>query len=307
MSLDKPLDLEYIGKGSYGIIMKKTTENDVYIIKQFRIEYYNNETTSLNKEVDLTKLAYNINNDIFINIFKYEESDINLAKQINSNVPIVDSISINTFGYIHMEYMDSGDLFNFVKNNKNNNNNNNNLSGILGCYFNALNILHNELKIIHGDLTPNNLLVHYVGPNYRQKIIINDENYFIKTDGYCYKICDFGLAEYLENTTVNNCYSNHIYRDYLLLFFIFFYKKYFNNYYRFSKLIEIQLEHINFDLLVDYENTEEYNKCFVEEYNYISVCNFMSKYLEINFNNKLIFGLPKILLQSFIDIIFHII
>jgi serine/threonine protein kinase len=299
MSLDKPLDLEYIGKGTYGIILKKITKNDVYVIKQFRIEMYDNGTTSLEKETNLTKLAYNINNDIFINIFKEEESEINLAKQININVPFINSISLNNFGYIYMEYMNSGDLFNFIKNNKKCN-----LTGILGCYFNALNILHNEIKIFHGDLTPNNLLVHYIGANYRQRIIINDENYFINTNGYSYKICDFGLADYLENTTTNKCYSNHIYRDYLLLFFIYFYKNKFDNYDRFAELIEIPLGQINDDLHTGYSKTDEYNKAFIEEYNYNSVCNFMNRYLEIDFNNKLIFELPKLLLEDFIDIIF---
>ena len=302
MSLDKPLDLEYIGKGSYGIIMKKKTDNDVYVIKQFRIEYYDNETTSLDKEVHFTKLAYNINNNIFINIYKEEETDINLAKQININVPFIDSISINTFGYIYMEYMNSGDLFNYIQNNKICN-----LTGVLGCYFNGLNVLHNDLKIIHGDLTPNNLLVNYVGTNYRQRITINNEDYFINTNGFSYKICDFGLAEYIEKTIINNNYLNYIYRDYLLLFFIYFYKNNFDNYYKFSQLIEIQIEQINFDLLVDYETTNEYYKGFVKEYNYNSVCIFMNKYLETNFDNKLIFELPKMLLKDFVDIVFQII
>jgi serine/threonine protein kinase len=299
MSLDKPLDLEYIGKGTYGIIMKKFSKNDVYVIKQFRIEIYDNGINSLEKEVNLTKLAYNINHNIFINIFKEEQSEINLAKQININVPFINSISINNYGYIHMEYMNSGDLYNFIKNNKKCN-----LSGVLGCYFNALNILHNEIKIVHGDLTPNNLLIHYIGENYRQRIIINNENYFINTNGYSYKICDFGLAEHLENTTNTKCYYNHIYRDYLLLFFIYFHKKKFDNYNKFAELIEIPIERINDELYNNYRTTDKYYNGFVKEYNYNSVCNFFNEYLEIHLNNKLIFEFPKLLLEDFIDIIF---
>ena len=75
MSLDKPLDLEFIGKGAYGIIMKKKTNNLIYVIKQFRVEYYNNNTSSFDKEVKYAKLAYNINTDIFINILKDEISN----------------------------------------------------------------------------------------------------------------------------------------------------------------------------------------------------------------------------------------
>jgi hypothetical protein len=61
MSLDKPLDLDFIGKGSYGVIMKKKTNNDIIIIKQFRVEYYDNNTNSFDKETKYANLANNIN------------------------------------------------------------------------------------------------------------------------------------------------------------------------------------------------------------------------------------------------------
>lgn len=295
--------LEYLGKGTYGIIMKKTTENDTYAIKQFRIDYYKNESntiSNLDKEVEFTKLAYNINSDIFISIFKYEETenDIDLAKQIKINVPLIDSIS-NKFGYIYMEYMDCGDLYNFVRDN-----NNVNLNGILGCYLDALNILHNDLKIVHGDITPNNILVHYIGPNYRQRIIVNDESFFINTNGYCYKLCDFGIATHLENTRSNKYYINHIYRDFLLLFFIYFYKYKFNNYRQFAELIEIPVGYINDDFYNGYRETEHYKINLVDNYNYNSLCEFLDKCLEIDFNNRLIHKIPKLLLLDLVDIIF---
>ncbi len=303
MSLDKPLDLEFIGKGSYGVIFKKKTEhNYYYIIKQFRVENYEDGSTSYEREVEFAKNANNINNDIFIRIINNYKSDINLAKQVGICVPLINCISINIYGYIHMEYMNEGDLYNFIKKNDYSD-----IIGILGCYFNGLYILHNKLKIVHGDLTPNNLLIHYVGGNYKQKIIINNKSYDLDTKGYCYKISDFGLAEKLENTKTPKCYINHIYRDYLLLFFIQFNKNRFYNYDIFSNLIDITIERINDDLYDGYHNINEFNKCFEEEYNYNSVCNFMSKHLEIDFDSTLIYDTPKILLYEFIEILSEII
>lgn len=299
MSLDKPLDLEFIGKGSYGVIIKKKTSNNYYyIIKQFRVEKYDDGTSSYEREVQFAKLAYDINNDIFINIINNYISDVNLAKQIGVSVPFINCISINNFAYIHMEYMNEGDLYSFLKNN-----NYLDLIGILGCYLNGLYILHNKLKIIHGDLTPNNLLIHYVGRNYRQKITVNDETYYLDTNGFCYKISDFGLAEKLENTVSNKCYINHMYRDYLLLYFIQFNKNKFYNYGLFSNLIDITIERMNDDLYDGYHTSSKYNEHFEEEYNYNSVCNFMNKYLEVDYNSTFIYDTPKILLNEFIEII----
>ncbi len=298
MSLDKPLDLEYVGKGTYGVIMKKRTNSFNYIIKQFRVEIYNDGTTSFEKEVSNTKKANNINNDIFINIIKEEVSEINLAKQINIIVPFINCISINNFGYIHMEYMNEGDLYNFIKTDLYFD-----LTGILGCYFNGLNILHNDLKLIHGDLTPNNLLVNYIGSHYKQKIVIDNEIYHVDTNGYNYKISDFGLSEYIVNTEYKNFYLNHLYRDYLLLYYLYFNKTKFYNYNEFVNLIELPIGQINDDIYDIYNKTNKYIKCFKNEFTYNSVCEFMNKFLEIEFDNSLIHELPKILLKEFIDII----
>jgi serine/threonine protein kinase len=296
MSLDEPLDLEFVNKGAYGIIMKKNS-NNIYIIKQFRVEFYE-KGTSFDKEVTLTKLAYNKNNDIFINIIHEEISNINLASKIGYIVPLINQISVNTFGYIHMEYMNNGDLYQFIKLHDDND-----LTGILGCYLNALYILHNDLKIVHGDLTPNNLLINYVGPNYRQKIIFNDTIYNIDTGGYCYKITDFGLAEKLFDTKIGNYYFNHIYRDYLLLYYIYFNQYDFYNFPIFKSLIKITLEKINDDFYEKYRNTDLYNKYIIDKYNYNSVCYFMNNFLEIETNNTLLYEMPRLLLNDFIDII----
>jgi len=297
MSLDKPLDLEFIGKGSYGIIMRKKTNGLFHVIKQFRIEYYEDNTTSFDKEVTHAKSAYNINKDIFINILKEEMSSENLANKIDINVPLINCISVNNFGYIHMEYMNEGDLYNFIKTN-----NYFNLTGILGCYLNGLDILHNQLKIIHGDLTPSNILIHYIGPNYRQKIIINNEIYYFDTNGYIYKIADFGLVELIKDTKYKRNYRNHLYRDYLLLYFLYFNKNKFYNYNKFVDLIELSIGQINDDIYDGYGNTEDYQKYFIDEYNYRSVCKFMNIYLESDFDNALIYKVPNILLNEFIDI-----
>ena len=297
MSLDKPLDLEFLNKGAFGIIMKKRSKGNLHIIKQFRVEIYENET-SFDKEVRLTKLAYDKNNEIFINIIKEDTSDIDLAGKLCINVPLINKISVNNFGYIHMEYMNCGDLYQFIKSNDSSD-----LTGVLGCYFNALYILHTKLKIVHSDLTPNNLLVHYVGPWYRQKIIIDDVTHYIDTNGYCYKITDFGLAENILDTKINNCYFNHIYRDYLLLFFVFFNKNRFYNYKLYFNLIEITLEKINDDFYEKYRNMDIYNKYIINEYNYNSVCYFMNEYLKVETNNSLLYEIPYLLLTDFLDIV----
>jgi serine/threonine protein kinase len=297
MSLDKPLDLEFIGKGSYGVIMKRRTKCFFYVIKQLRIEYYDDNTSSFDKEVSNAKLAYNINADIFINILKEEISSDNLAKKLDISVPFINSISLNNFGYIHMEYMNEGDLYNFIKTN-----NYFSLIGILGCYLNGLYILHNQLNIIHGDLTPSNILVHYIGPHYRQKIIVNNNIYYFDTNGYIYKISDFGLTELIDDTKYKKNYKNHLYRDYLLLYFLYFNKNKFYNYNKFSDLIELCIGQINNDIFEGYGKTEEYKKIFNDEYNYHSVCKFMNIYLESDFNNALIHRVPNILLNEFVDI-----
>ncbi len=298
MSLDKPLDLEFLGKGAYGVIMKKKTNDNIYIIKQIRIEYYDDNTNSFSKESNYMKLAYDINSDIFINIIKGEILEENLAKKLDINVPLINNISINNFGYIYMEYMNHGDLYEFIKTDRYFD-----ITGILGCYLNGLNILHNQLNIIHGDITPNNILVHYIGPNYRQKIIFNNNIYYFDTRGYSYKISDFGLSEPIDKTIYNNIYMNHTYRDYLLLYYLYFNKNKFYNYNKFIYLIESCLGQINNDLYNGYRKSHAYKKHFVKEFNYHSVCNFMNIYLELDMDNVLIYKIPYMLLNEFIDIL----
>lgn len=301
------LPLVYLNKGSYGIVMRTILDSHIVVVKQFRIQLFEDKTNSYECEVSFTNMAYNMNDDIFIKIIKNEISAINLAKNINKNIPIFDRIYMNDFGYIYMEWMEHGDLFNFLV--KEHKTFDFDITGILGCYLNGLYILHNKLNIIHGDLSPLNILVRYVDPNYKQKIIYDDKEYLINTNGYNFKISDFGLTEYLNKTKYNktknnkthDIYINHIYRDYLLLFFLQFYKKKFSNYYIFSNIIDTTVDTIKDDLFLNYGLTEKYNKHFIEIYTFTSVCHFMDSYMEIDFNNKLLFDIPKILLNEFIE------
>jgi hypothetical protein len=50
-------------------------------------------------------------------------------------------------------------------------------------------------------------------------------------------------------------------------------------------------------------NTDKYYNGFVKEYNYNSVCHFMSNYLEIEINDSLLYEIPRVLLSDYIDII----
>ena len=199
-----------------------------------------------------------------------------------------------------MEYMNLGDLFNFLL--RDYTVCNFDITGILGCYLNGLYILHNKLNIIHGDLTPMNILVTYMGSTYRQKIICDDKEYYINTNGYKYNISDFGLAEYIEEDDINNTYINHIYRDYLLLFFLYFNKTIFYNYNMFGSIIELCVEQIKDNLFESYGITDKYKKYFLENNNFTSVCNFMDQYLEIDYNDALFYDIPKILLKEFIEL-----
>jgi serine/threonine protein kinase len=301
-------DLIHIGSGSFGIVMKTSIDNNPCVVKQFRVQLLEDESNSFDNEVYLTKKAYNINNDIFIKILKSEMKMHNLAKMLNINVPCINSICYNEFGYIYMEYMEQGDLYKFLKEY---NNYDFDITGILGCYLNGLYIIHNELKIIHGDLTPMNILVQYVGPNYKQKICYNGIEYNINTCGYNFKIADFGLADYINDTRYsrnnNAIYINYIYRDYLLLFYLYFYNNYFINYNIFRNIIEITIENIKNDLYDSYGLTEEYNKYFIDKYNFNNVCHFMDTYLEIKHDCSLLYETPRILLIEFLEVVNNII
>jgi serine/threonine protein kinase len=208
-----------------------------------------------------------------------------------------------------MEWMEFGDLFTFLF--KNNKTSNFDITGILGCYLNGLYILHNKCNLIHGDLTPLNILVRYVSPDYKQKIIYDDKEYNINTGGYNFKISDFGLTEYLGKTIYNrtknkqpyNIYINHIYRDYLLLFFLYFNKDIFYNYDIFSNIIDITVNMIKDELFESYGTTDKYNKHFIEKYTFNSVCYFMDTFMEIDDDNTLLFEIPKILFNEFIEIV----
>lgn len=290
MSLNKPFDLEHLGNGSYGVVMKMIENNKCVVVKQFYVQLYE-ETNSLETEVSLTKKAYRLNHDIFIKIIKDELSSINLAKLINIDVPFINNISISDFGYIYMEYMNKGDLYYFLKSDENNHFD---ITGILGCYFNGIYLLHNWLQVIHGDLTPMNILINYVGPHYKQKIIYNEEVYYIDTNGYNFKICDFGLANNIDNTKHEYCYINFLYRDYLLLFYLYFYQSRFYNYEKYSNIIEICVEEIKEILYNSYD--------FDEEYNFYNVCKFMDYTFEINLDNKFLYDIPNVLLKEFIEI-----
>lgn len=282
----------YLNKGAYGIVMKLVNPiiNTNIVIKQIYVYYIDDADTNLSHEVKLTKVAYNSNPDIFINIIKDELSIKNFAKKINMNIPLIDEICLNEFGYIYMEYMDDGDLFHFNKQL--------NLDGILGCYINGIYLLHNKLGIIHGDITPTNILVKYIGINYRQKIIYNDKDFYIDTDGYSFKITDFGLAENIDKTfiQVNKqfLYRNFLYRDYLLLFYIYCNKHIYNNYDKYKNIIEMIVNNIKNIFNENYTLN-------IDKIEFMNICNITNVYFEINLNDEYLYKIPRILLLEYLD------
>ena len=83
-----------------------------------------------------------------------------------------------------MEYCESGDLFDFIKNSSQGKLNDINTIEIIIQILDALNYLHNEVKICHRDLKPENCLIKI---NEQRKPII--------------KLIDFGIAKFID---INN-------------------------------------------------------------------------------------------------------
>ncbi len=301
--------LEYITKGTYGIIMKETINEYSYIIKQQN--YDNNLEHEFGLEFKIGKLTYSENPDIFIKLIKLEIADFNRATSLNqSNTLAEQSISNNIpdigwYQYIFMEYMELGDLYNLNKN-RENGDEMLNIVNVLGCYFNGLYILHNKLNIIHGDMTSLNILVRYIGPGYKQKIIYKDKEYFLISDGYMFKITDFGISEYIKKMPVkNDIIECHIYRDYLLLYYIYFQQK--NNcaflYYNlFSELIKNTIYKVNSIALEYSYDLDIYDYYFDKKYNYFSVCKYFNKFHCIDKDNILFYKVPEELLDKFLEL-----
>jgi hypothetical protein len=296
--------LEYIATGTYGIIMKETINQISYIIKQ---QMYDNDDDKSGQESTIAKLAYSENPDIFIKCIKFEVGDFNRAEKIDKIVPFLKDIpDTGWYQYIYMEYMELGDLYNLNKSYKKGDKMLN-IINILGCYFNGLYILHNKLNIIHGDMTSLNILVRYVGLGYKQNIIYKDKEYSLITDGYMFKITDFGISEYIERIPVNSddIMETHIYRDYLLLYYIYFHQKKHSSflYYNiFTNLIKETIYMIN-EITFNYKNDiSVYEYYFYDNYNYFSICKYFNKYHSINKDSILFTRLPENLLDKFLEL-----
>jgi serine/threonine protein kinase len=295
------MDLSFITKGSFGIIMRNNNNNT--IVKQSFIYIpfsENNNINSHDNEVEKTNKAYAKNYDIFIKIIKNEILRENLALKINIHIPFINEVTVPGYSYIHMEYMDIGDLYTYIVKN----NNIINIDGVLGCYFNGLYILHNLLNIVHSDITAQNILIKYIGPNYRQKIIYDNDEYFIDTNGFSFKISDFGLAENINDTysydNDETVFFNHVYRDYLLLFFLYFYKDNFYNYNYYIELIEPPLYKIKKILKNNIFFPDIYEKYIIDNYSYESLCKYLYDFVSINTESTALYTMPKFLLREFI-------
>lgn len=299
------IKLEYIATGTFGIIMKETINEVPYIIKQ---QNYDNDLNNndFGLEFKISKLAHSENPDIFIKCIRLEIADFNRADTLkNIKLPIQTKPDTGWYQYIYMEYMDLGDLYNLNKIYEEGDEMFS-IVNILGCYFNGLYILHNKLNIIHGDITSLNILVRYIGPDYKQRIVYKDKEYLLISDGYMFKISDFGIAEHIKKIPINNnIIQCHVYRDYLLLYYIYFQQKnhssflYYNLFYN---LIEKTIHRINI-ITLDYTyDIDTYDYYFNKKYNYFSICKYFNKFHDINKDNVLFYQLPEELLDTFLEI-----
>jgi serine/threonine protein kinase len=287
------MDIKYISSGSYGVIMKK---HNIIIKQQYNTLYESNKSAA-EYEVELCNLAYSLNPYIFIKILKYDFSrDLNMARSIGKQIPLINCVSLG-YSYIYMENMDDGDFYDFIKKKFILKNLKMSIIGILGCYINGLYILHNKLNIIHGDLTPNNILVKYIDRNYKQKIYYDNNNYnnYIDTFGYMFKIADFGLARKDSRKR-----SSYILRDFLMLYYLYFYKSVFYDYYLFEELILNVINKLNNIIILYTYNLEEYNKV-MENYNNLSI--FLNEKFEIDNQLFLLNELPKYLMEKYLLLI----
>ena len=94
-----------------------------------------------------------------------------------------------------------------------------NFKGLLLICLYMLYNLHCKLNICHGDFRDTNILLSYVGPEYKQRLTITypgNTAIDVDTGGFHIKLCDFGLAERL---IVNRAImaSVFVYRDFEFL------------------------------------------------------------------------------------------
>ena len=145
-----------LGSGGFGSVYKvlDTNDNNIYAIKRIKIS----------------------NNNI-----KDIENEINILKNLDSEyiVKYYDSFQVGNNFYIVMEYCDSSDLYNFIKEHRENNKliDIKIIFEIINNICQGLKVIHNK-NIIHRDLRPKNIFM-----NKNNKI----------------KIGDFGISKELIN------------------------------------------------------------------------------------------------------------
>ena len=148
-----------IGEGSFGKVFEATDKGG----KKYAIKCINK------KKIIKGQLLYN---EIKMGI-KMKHPNILGIKEIYEEMDKI---------FLVMEYCEGGDLFNYIIKSPQGKLDEKNTINIIIQILDALNYLHNEVKICHRDLKPENMLIKNNGKN---KPII--------------KLIDFGTAEYIPN------------------------------------------------------------------------------------------------------------
>ena len=150
-----------IGEGSFGKVFEATDKEG----KKYAIKYINK------KKIIKGQLLYN---EIKMGI-KMKHPNILGIKEIYEEMNKI---------FLVMEYCEGGDLFNYIIKNPQGKLDDKNTINIIIQILDALNYLHNEVKICHRDLKPENMLIKNNGNGNNKPII---------------KLIDFGTAEYISN------------------------------------------------------------------------------------------------------------
>jgi len=231
--------VKQIGKGSFSnvylckqeiplFINESSCHDELFIIKEININELVRSYIRSSKIKNITRPYKKNNENIDVNITPYEtgtllddterlyyykrlreliESEIEILSKLNHNniIKFYGWTKANDIYYLHMEYCDGGDVYDYLKNGKDNKNRNS-FSGYTNAFLydfckqvvSGLKYIH-EKNIIHRDIKLHNILIKY------------------ENDRLCFKISDFGFSCYDLSCISKDNISEMMYKKYYKL------------------------------------------------------------------------------------------